>query len=494
MPSAAKGTEACRNVTFVTQVAVAAGGFGGRLVPGTVSLRRPRRQILQYRVRRRTRIRYTTRVVFLPPEGIPSDISDDDDGDDDDDTSDENESGKRANKRRGFQKNARHLSSNFGSDISDVTDETDSLDSDRDDTGSDDTDVTTEIEAEVDADADADAELARLRRAFAETVGRDGDDGQSQGRPGRRKGRGDIFGSRNAIDILLEDTNPDYETWQDRNSNRSLLTYRIGGGASMLDADELNDSFRADHLQRHRHVLAPDEKFGALFMWDVVVANARQLEVEAWKQVAQENDLIPPDLEDIVRAEQMPAESAITRVFYWSADWGLIKRAVHRKQEVLKQLEESFAWKTASGLQNFVNSLIQYGVKCVLCASRPREVVEQTVKTLGLSQIFTKNEIVSMDDEVESIEQMLLTAALKCERPPDKCVVFTDNPKGITAGHEISSKVVALIGAHPAYEMKTADHVISDFDDLVVYNVRRLFSEQGAEFMDPQTEFHMERT
>lgn len=488
--SSDEGKPRCR-LAFLTEFAVTTGGrLKCRLISSSTPLRRPRGHILQYHVRRRTRANYSTCAVFLPAEGIPSGSDEDDDSDD----SGEGKSEEKSRKGEDLKESNRDFLTDFNTDISDVTtDELASIDSNTEASGDDETKAT-ETDAAADLDADADAELARLRRAFAETVGKKDDDGTTREGSGHRNGRGEIFGSRNAIDILLEDTKPDYETWQDRHSNRSLLTYRIGGGSSMLDADELNDSFRADHLQRHRHVLVPDEKFGALFMWDVVVANARQLEVEAWKRVAEENNLMPPDLDDIVRAEQMPAESAITRVFYWTSDWGLIKRAVHRKQEIVKQLEETFTWETASGLQKFVNSLIQYGVKCILCASRPRQIVEQTMKNLGLNHVFTKNEIVSMDDEAESLEQMLLTAALKCERPPDKCVVFTDNPQGITAGHEISSKVVALIGAHPAYEVKTADHVISDFDDLVVYNVRRLFSEQGAEFMDPQTELHMERT
>jgi beta-phosphoglucomutase-like phosphatase (HAD superfamily) len=94
--------------------------------------------------------------------------------------------------------------------------------------------------------------------------------------------------------------------------------------------------------------------------------------------------------------------------------------------------------------------------------------------------------------ECDSVEQMFLTAAVKLERPPAKCVIFTDKPSGITAGREVSARVVALIGAHPAYEIKSADKVFSSYEDLVLYNIRSLFSQEGSELGDPETELEVQ--
>lgn len=295
-----------------------------------------------------------------------------------------------------------------------------------------------------------------------------------------------------SIDRLLEETTPDYSNWIENNARRSLSTLKHGE-RHMLGADELNEAMRPTHLQRHRHVLAPDEAFAAIFSWDVVVSNSRELERLSWAAVANEASLPPPDITDIVRAEEMAPEAAVSRVFYWTDDWGEIKRHVFRKHEFFQQLQSHFDFEASEGIETFLFSLEKYGVKCVLCAAKPRHTIEHIISHIGLSRYFSKNEIVSSDDEFDSLEQMFLIAALKSERPPGRCVVFTDKPSGITAGHEVSSKVVAIVGAHPAYEIKTADQTVRDFDELVVYNIRRLFSEEGAEFMDPQTELERER-
>lgn len=285
---------------------------------------------------------------------------------------------------------------------------------------------------------------------------------------------------------------PEPDTWESRNAGRVLSALR-GRSARQIGADELNESMRPSHLQRHRHVLAPEEAFGAIFSWDTVVANSRELELRAWTAVATERNLPPPDLDDIVRAEDMPPEKAVERVFYWTRDWGEVKEIVFRQREVYEELVGDYPFRAAAGLDAWLVNLARYGVKCVLCASRPRESVADVVELLGLGGYFKKNEIVASEDECDTLEQMFLCAAIKAERPPDKCVIFTDRPKGIAAGHEVSSKVVALIGPHPAYEVKTADETILSYDNLVVYNIRRLFSEAGMERMDPQTEIERGR-
>lgn len=44
----------------------------------------------------------------------------------------------------------------------------------------------------------------------------------------------------------------------------------------------------------------------------------------------------------------------------------------------------------------------------------------------------------------------LLENILQLDRKPSKCVVFEDDPRGITAAHNCTMMAIALIGAHPA--------------------------------------------
>ena len=85
--------------------------------------------------------------------------------------------------------------------------------------------------------------------------------------------------------------------------------------------------------------------------------------------------------------------------------------------------------------------------------------------------------IVTEEDDMESMAHRFLSAAVKVrtigsktstfsivahfpwlidylfqlDRKPSKCVVFEDDPRGITAAHNCTMMAIALIGAHPAY-------------------------------------------
>lgn len=50
-------------------------------------------------------------------------------------------------------------------------------------------------------------------------------------------------------------------------------------------------------------------------------------------------------------------------------------------------------------------------------------------------------------------------------------------------------KAVGVQGTHKGFELGTADLTVSAMDDLKIYNIRRLFSNVGNEFMDLQLEF-----
>ena len=68
-------------------------------------------------------------------------------------------------------------------------------------------------------------------------------------------------------------------------------------------------------------------------------------------------------------------------------------------------------------------------------------------------------------------------------------MVFTDSVDDAISAHEAEMRVVGVLGAVPAYELKVADLVVADLGDLRVANVRKLFSD--VEF-DPLPELELE--
>jgi beta-phosphoglucomutase-like phosphatase (HAD superfamily) len=78
----------------------------------------------------------------------------------------------------------------------------------------------------------------------------------------------------------------------------------------------------------------------------------------------------------------------------------------------------------------------------------------------------------------------MLSAAMKLHRPPNMCVLVDAAPEGITAAHNCTMKAIAVPGRFKAYQLTQADLTCTSLASLTVFNIRKLFANQGQEFMD----------
>lgn len=126
-------------------------------------------------------------------------------------------------------------------------------------------------------------------------------------------------------------------------------------------------------------------------------------------------------------------------------------------------------------------------VPSALVTSMDRATTHALLDRLGLRQFFAAT--VTADDDMETISHRFLSAAIKLGRPPDQCVVFAGCPSSVTAAHNCTMRAVALMGPHTAPQLRAADLTIGSMTELSVYNLRRLFANKGAEFMDLKQKF-----
>ena len=70
---------------------------------------------------------------------------------------------------------------------------------------------------------------------------------------------------------------------------------------------------------------------------------------------------------------------------------------------------------------------------------------------------------------------MLLQAAIKIQRPPNKCAVFGKTPQCVLGAHDVEMRAIAFHELYPRYELGVADLCTQSFEDLSIINIRRLF-------------------
>eukprot|EP00850_Spirogloea_muscicola_P001222 SM000004S15092 [mRNA] locus=s4:1253020:1256259:+ [translate_table: standard] len=255
-------------------------------------------------------------------------------------------------------------------------------------------------------------------------------------------------------------------------------------GPLHVDVDFLNDRMKERGLERIRYAMKPDEAFGLIYSWDNVLADTQALRMEAWKRLANEEGRPFPEKQEVLRQlHSMGPERAVQQLLAWTQNRSEAQRLTARLAELYC---EEFAKVRApmEGVKEWLEALSTAGVPCAVASSMDRISLMGALDRIGLRKHFRA--VVTEEDGMESIAHRFLSAAVKLDRPPAKCVVFEDDPRAITAAHNCSMKAVALIGPHRAYELTQADLAVSSFTELSVINLRRLFANRGAEFMDLQ--------
>ncbi|ERN05395.1 hypothetical protein AMTRI_Chr08g167640 [Amborella trichopoda] len=260
-------------------------------------------------------------------------------------------------------------------------------------------------------------------------------------------------------------------------------TFRPNGPLK-VDVDFLNDRMQESGLQRIRYAMKPDEAFGLIFSWDNVVVDTRALKLDAWNQLASEEGQDVPKDSEIQRSMLYAgADHVLRKVLCWEKGKEELERLKLRLSQIyyenLLNVEAPI-----EGLKEWLDALYTAGIPCAVVSCLDRQNLLGSLQRMGLRKYFQA--VVTEEDGMESLAQRFLSAAVKLDRKPSKCVVFEDDPRGITAAHNCTMMAIALIGSHPAYELDQADLAVASFSELSVINLRRLFAHKGSAFMDLQ--------
>uniref|UniRef100_A0A7C9CLR1 Sugar-terminal-phosphatase n=1 Tax=Opuntia streptacantha TaxID=393608 RepID=A0A7C9CLR1_OPUST len=267
-------------------------------------------------------------------------------------------------------------------------------------------------------------------------------------------------------------------------------TFRTDGPLK-VDVDFLNDRLQEGFLQRIRYAMKPDEAFGLIFSWDNVVADTRALKLNAWKQLAfEQGKEIPEDADTqrlILCANPHHVLTKIMKCENAESDADTLKlRLSQLYYENLLKLD-----KPVEGMEEWLEAVSNARIPCAVVSNLDRRNLVEALERMGIKHYFQA--IVSEEDGMEAIAHRFLSAAVKLDRKPSKCIVFEDDPRGVTAAHNCTMMAVALIGTHPAYDLVQADLAVGSFNELSVINLRRLFAHKGSNFMDLQKQV-IERT
>jgi hypothetical protein len=137
-----------------------------------------------------------------------------------------------------------------------------------------------------------------------------------------------------------------------------------------LGVDELNEKLAVKGRLRLRHSHKPDEGYGAIFCFDGVVCNTRQIKQEAWQAVAKQRGLRWPELER-PQLYGMGAERAAIDVLRWTHDMREARKIAHDVAAEFAQRFRSLQHAEA-GVQEWLQALAAARVPCAVASGFER--------------------------------------------------------------------------------------------------------------------------
>lgn len=213
--------------------------------------------------------------------------------------------------------------------------------------------------------------------------------------------------------------------------------------------------------------------FCAIFDWDGVIIDSAKLHEQSWHRLAGElGKSVAPG--SFLRGFGMKSAQIIAEIHTWANDPTEVARLTERKEALYREIVGQSEIAALPGVLPWLQRLQEAGVACAVASSTHRANIDAILARIGLLNAFRA--IVSAEDVVHGKPhpEVFLKAAERLGCLPARSVVFEDAHVGIKAAHAAGMKVVAVTTTHQPAELKAADLVVRQLDELSVSQVAAL--------------------
>jgi len=235
---------------------------------------------------------------------------------------------------------------------------------------------------------------------------------------------------------------------------------------------------------------------------------------KAWGQTAKEFNCVPPTKDEVYATSFMETDKAIISVFNWPLATDEIESVVLAFRKILKELFSPWAQKMQmqenqlqsdsslnseesipffqqkEGATKWLRILQDVQMPCVVISYMSSETLDVILREMGLSEFFPDDKRVSSSSGYELDMQQMLGGALRAERRPDECVLFSSTPQSAASAHDVEMKNIALVSPYPYYELTSADMTVRELHSIRIINMKNIFSDVSTN--EPMQELQLE--
>ena len=143
------------------------------------------------------------------------------------------------------------------------------------------------------------------------------------------------------------------------------------------------------------------------------------------------------------------------------------------KESMFREIFDPYI-KPVNGLISFLNLLRNNRIPRAIATSAPSSNVDFILNKTGIAEFF---QIIIHGNMVENSKphpEIYLKTTHAIGYPPKQCLVIEDSLSGMESAINAGCKVIALTTTHPREELRAAQLVIDDFEQLSIADLENL--------------------
>lgn len=213
--------------------------------------------------------------------------------------------------------------------------------------------------------------------------------------------------------------------------------------------------------------------FAIIFDMDGVIICNSEFHTEAWNKFCARyaTNLTPEEKKQYILGRIN--KSALEYIFKRELSKEEVDRYGNEKEEIYREIYKPHLVLTENLLQ-FLDLLKNNNIPIAIATSANKENVNFVMNNTGIKKYFRK--IIDADQITKGKPdpEIYLKAAKSLGFIPSKCIVIEDTVSGIKSGKNAGMKVIAITNTHPKEDLRMADFVIDNFNELD--NIKKLIA------------------
>ena len=202
-----------------------------------------------------------------------------------------------------------------------------------------------------------------------------------------------------------------------------------------------------------------------IFDLDGTLLDNNDVHLKAWKQYLKENEKQISDEDFKENISGRTNKDAIEHIYQKEMTEDEASKYYLEKEEIYRKMYRSDI-APITGLQDFLEELHKHKIAMAIATSGIQVNIDFMFNHVPIKKYFKK--IVNSGDvsKGKPDPEIFLKAAEALHIPTENCIVFEDSMAGVRAGKSAGMKVVALTTTHTPEELKEADLVIKDYNEI----------------------------